>query len=125
LELGLVPPLFKPDDLLVVDWKQLRSQVVSWQEEGQQFNGFDGSTRFWCTDAIFDIYWVAQRELKDEKYGCYLTEDLELTGFKEALPFQVSYEWKVRLAEKLQWRDVVEQILSEASASQLELFEDQ
>ena len=111
------------DDLLSADWKQLRSQIIGWEEEGQHFCGFDGSTRFWCADAIFDIYWVAQRELKDENYECYLTEDLELTGFKESLPFKVSYEWKVRLAETLEWRDVVEQILSEASSSQLDLFE--
>jgi len=114
----------KRDDLLVADWKQLRSQIMGWQEESQNFNGFDGSTRFWCTDAIFDIYWVAQREMEDEKYECYLTEDLELTGFKETLPFKVTYEWKQALAEKLQWRDVVHQILTEASGNQLELFED-
>lgn len=97
---------------------------MSWEEENQNFSGLDGSTRFWCSAAIFDIYWVAQRELKADKFECYLTEDIELTGFKGKLPFTVSYQWKVQLAEKLQWRHVVNQVLNERSGSQLGLFED-
>jgi len=111
-------------DLLNADWKQLRTEITGWQEEDQNFCGYDGSTRFWCSAAIFDVYWVGQKELNQAHYECYLTEDLELTGFREKLPFSVSYEWKVMLAEKLHWRDVVAEILSETSGSQLGLFED-
>ena len=112
------------DDLLVAEWKQLRSEITHWEEESQDFGGYDGSTRFWCTAAIFDIYWVAQKGVKEKKYQCYLTEDLELTGFREKLPFVATYEWKVALAEKLQWQEVVNQILKETTGSQPGLFED-
>ncbi|MFT6435346.1 MAG: hypothetical protein ACJAVI_003401 [Candidatus Azotimanducaceae bacterium] len=124
LGFSLAYHLICENDLLAADWKQLRSESMSWQEENQSLSGFDGSTRFWCSAAIFDVNWVAQRVLKEDQFECYLTEDLALIGFKEKLPFTVSYEWKVKLAEKLQWRHVVNQVLSKKSVSQLGLFED-
>jgi hypothetical protein len=75
LGFSLAYHLICENDLLAADWKQLRSESMGWQEENQGLSGFDGSTRFWCSAAIFDVYWVAQRELKEDRFECYLTED--------------------------------------------------
>ena len=110
------------ESLLNCNWKQLRSEIVEWNAE--DVDGYDGSTRFWCREAIFDIYWVAERaEGEEKRYEVYLTEDLELTGFKASLPFRVNLDWKISLAEHLNWRGAVVQVLKNSKDTQLDMFE--
>ena len=95
----------RPDDLLVANWRELRSEVSVWDADDDDKEGFDGYTRFWCPEAVFDVYWVAER-LNSSEVALYLTSDMLLTGFKSPLTFEVSGELMVELAKKIHWERV-------------------
>ena len=103
-------------------WMELRTELQEW-DDGDTIEGFDGLTRYWCPDAVFEIYWVAEKEDSGE-YSVYLTEDLQLAGFKHRLAYQPSMQWKRSLAVKLGWQQRAKEILRELSGTQMELFKD-
>ena len=110
--------IVSPSDLFHSKWHELRSELSAWEDYEECF---DGLTRFWCKEAVFEVYWVAER-IDKSKYKIYLTEDLELVGFKSPLKEKPSLEWKNKLAEALCWREIATAVISEATGSQLELF---
>ena len=112
-----------PEHLHTVNWMELRTELHEW-DDGDEIEGFDCLTRYWCSDAVFEIYWVAEKEDSGD-YSVYLTEDLQLAGFKTRLAYQPSMEWKRSLAVKLGWQQRAKDILRELSGTQMELFKDQ
>jgi hypothetical protein len=54
----------------------------------------------------------------------YLTEDLQLAGFKMRLSYQPSIEWKRTLAVNLGWQQRAKEILRELTGTQMELFKE-
>jgi hypothetical protein len=111
-----------PDQLQTSDWRELRSELHEW-DDLEEIQGYDCLTRYWCRDAVFEIYWVAERD-EDGEYSVYLTEDLQLAGFKCRLSYQPSIEWKRALAVKLGWQQRAKDILCELSGTQMELFKE-
>lgn len=97
-----------PEQLHASLWKELRTELHEWDDE--EGVGFDCLTRYWCREAVFEIYWVAEWE-KDSEFSVYLTEDLQLAGFKTKLNYQPSIEWKRALAVKLGWHQRAKDIL--------------
>jgi hypothetical protein len=111
-----------PEQLSTSVWRELRTELHEW-DDGEEFAGFDCLTRYWCPDAVFEIYWVAQHEEGDE-YSVYLTEDLQLAGFKSRLSYQPALDWKRALAVKLGWQQRAKDILRELAGTQMELFKE-
>ena len=91
--------------LLGASWRELRSEVAPWDREDTDTEGYDGFSRFWCPEAVFDVYWVAER-ISTSEVALYLTSDMLLTGFKAPLPFAVTGEYLVSLAKKIHWERV-------------------
>ena len=60
--------------LLHSDWQELRTELVEWDDCGHGIEGFDGLTRYWCAEAVFDIYWIAERE-PDSDFDVYFGSD--------------------------------------------------
>tara|TARA_R110002072_G_scaffold1598_5_gene13574 strand:- start:914 stop:1270 length:357 start_codon:yes stop_codon:yes gene_type:complete len=118
----MAEPGLDPDHLLTAAWMELRTELHQW-DDLEEIEGYDCLTRYWCSDAVFEIYWVAEREV-DNEYSVYLTEDLQLAGFKTRLNHQPSIEWKRALAVKLGWQQRAKEILRELSGTQMELFKE-
>lgn len=118
----MAKPGIDPEQLHQKPWKELRTELHEW-DDGEDIEGFDCLTRYWCPDAVFEIYWVAERE-DDGDYSVYLTEDLQLAGFKTRLSYQPSLEWKRAFAVKLGWQHRAKDILRELAGTQMELFKD-
>jgi hypothetical protein len=111
-----------PEQLSTSAWKELRTELREW-DDCDEVAGFDCLTRYWCPDAVFEIYWVAEREEGNE-FSVYLTEDLQLAGFKSRLRYQPSIEWKRALAVKLGWQQRAKNILRDLTGTQMELFKE-
>ena len=111
-----------PENLQACPWRELRTELHEW-DDGDGIEGFDGLTRYWCPEAVFEIYWVAEKE-EGGNYSVYLTEDLQLAGFKSRLAYQPSMEWKRALAVKLGWQQRAKEILRELAGTQMELFKE-
>ncbi len=109
-----------PEQLLGGKWMELRTELHEW-DDGDELEGFDCLTRYWCQDAVFEIYWVAEKEDNGE-FSVYLTEDLQLAGFKTRLAYQPNMDWKRSLAVRLGWQQRAKDILRELSGTQMELF---
>tara|TARA_R110002110_G_scaffold405816_1_gene625206 strand:+ start:232 stop:588 length:357 start_codon:yes stop_codon:yes gene_type:complete len=118
----MAEPGLDPEQLNTSVWKELRTELHEWDED-EEIAGFDCLTRYWCPEAVFEIYWIAQREEGDE-FSVYLTEDLQLAGFKARLSYQPTIEWKRALAVKLGWQQRAKDILRELDGTQMELFKD-
>ena len=118
----MATPDLDPEQLQTCQWMELRSELHEW-DDNDEIEGFDCMTRYWCQDAVFEIYWVAEREESGE-YSVYLTEDLQLAGFKHRLAYQPSMDWKRSLAVKLGWQQRAKDILRELSGTQMELFKE-
>ena len=113
-----------PATLLRCDWRELRTELVEWDDCEGSTEGYDGLTRYWCPDAVFEIFWVAEREQGDTRFKVYLTEDLQLAGFRAALGFKPSLGWKTDLANTIHWQDKAMLVLKQVTGTQLELFEE-
>ena len=107
--------------MLAGKWQLLRIEISEHEESGE-VNGFDGYSRFWCKEAVLGAYWVAEI-VDDTKVKLYLTEDVELEGFKEALSFEPDGEFKRELLSRCNWEEVVRQLFPEEPERQLSLFE--
>ncbi len=112
-----------PESLIQCRWQELRTELTEWDDCGEDIQGYDCLTRYWCPSAVFEIYWTAERA-RGSGYKIYLTEDLELEGFRSSLSFEPSLRWKKELAESIHWQDRAREVLSELSGTQLELFEE-
>ena len=112
-----------PAALLTCEWRELRTELVEWDDCEDGVEGYDGHTRYWCPDAVFEIYWIAERA-EGARFNVYLTEDLELAGFKSVLSFQPSLGWKKNLADTIHWQNRAMVILSQMKGTQLDLFEE-
>ena len=118
----MAQPELDPEHLHTSLWRELRTELQEW-DDGEDIAGFDGLTRYWCEDAVFEIYWVAEKGAEGE-YSVYLTEDLQLAGFKTRLAYQPSMGWKRTLAVKLGWQQRAKDILRDLSGTQMELFKE-
>ena len=105
-------------DLLGAEWKELRSEIHEW-DDGESC--YDCLTRYWCPLAVFEVYWTAERTNPAE-HDIYLTEDLQLAGFREPLDFIASDEWKRELATRLNWYESARVILVQIKNKQYDLF---
>lgn len=101
----------KPEDLFESQWHELRTELTSWDDYA---DCYEGLTRFWCKEAVFEVYWVAELK-EDAGFELYLTEDLELAGFESRLNIQPSLEWKGKLAEALCWREIATAVVTKAT----------
>jgi len=111
-----------PDDLFQWDWRALRNEAVPWDSEDGN-DGFDGVSRFWCPKAVFDIYWVVERDAGGHM-SAHLTDDLVLRPLEVELPFKADDACLRRLADALGWQASVSSVLNDLCGYQLELFED-
>ena len=108
---------------MLSEWRELRTEIRAWDDGGADVQGYDCLTRYWCPEAVFEIYWVAERSLGME-FNISMTEDLELAGFNCVLGFEPSLNWKKELAEAIRWQDGARVVLNGLSGTQLELFEE-
>lgn len=104
-----------PEQLTTCEWKELRTELHEW-DDWEEVDGFDCLTRYWCPEAVFEIYWVAERE-DENTFSVYLTEDLLLAGFKTELTYQPSLEWKRALAVRLGWQQRAKNILRDLNGT--------
>jgi hypothetical protein len=105
-------------DLLNAQWRELRCEVYEW-DDGE--SGYDCLTRYWCPLAVFEVYWTAERTNAAE-HEIYLTDDLQLAGFREQLDFVATDAWKRELATQLNWYDSARVILGQVENKQHDLF---
>ena len=105
-------------DLLNAQWHELRCEVYEW-DDGE--SGYDCLTRYWCPLAVFEVYWTAERTNAAE-HDIYLTDDLQLAGFREPLDFVATDAWKRELATQLNWYDSARVILGQIENKQHDLF---
>lgn len=100
----------EPEDLFESHWHELRTELTSWDD---CVGSYEGLTRFWCKEAVFEVYWVAEQKA-ESGIELYLTEDLELAGFEAQLNKQPTLEWKGKLAEALCWREIASAVIVKA-----------
>ena len=105
-------------------WHVLRTEIEAWDDdESGMLRGYDGMTRFWCQEAVFDIYWVA--ELSGGNLLIMPTEDMILTGFRRPLPNGRSREMLQALASHLDWQSAARAAVMAVERQQFDLFEDE
>lgn len=112
-----------PKVLLNRLWRELRTEVREWEDE--ECVGYDCLTRYWCQDAVFEVYWIAECDvdcLDNESYSVYLTEDLQLESFKCQFAYQPDLDWKRALAVKLDWQQRAKSIIRDLAANQTDRF---
>ncbi|MBV1877038.1 MAG: hypothetical protein KUG79_05300 [Pseudomonadales bacterium] len=112
-----------PGDLFNSNWRELRTEISSWDDAEAGMEGADGLTRYWCPEAVFEVYWTAERVI-GSPYQIYLTEDLTLAGFKRQLAWKPDLDWKRALAVSIGWQQDVLALLVQKSGMQLTLFEE-
>ncbi len=112
-----------PEVLGKSEWVELRTELHEWDDCGDEVLGYECLTRYWCREAVFEVYWVAEKAA-GEDFSVYLTDDLQLAGFKQRLSYQPTLNWKRTLATKLGWHERAKDILRELSGTQLELFKE-
>ena len=112
--------IVNPEDLFKSKWHELRTELTEWDDYAECY---DGLTRYWCSEAVFEVYWFAEKT-GNTTYHLYLTEDLALAGFNVELSEQPNLEWKNKLADALCWKEIAVAVIKEATANQLELFND-
>ena len=104
-------------------WVALRTEIHPWDDdENKAIRGYDGFTRFWCPEAVFDLYWVA--ELEGDQLTLIATEDMMLTGFRKSLPGAGERQTLQALAEHLNWKSLARAAVVALQRRQFELFED-
>ena len=111
-----------PEALFSSSWKELRTELTSWEAVGEPLRGYDGYTRYWCKDAVLGVFWIAEK-YGDEDIELMLTTDIDLEGFRGSLTFPVDDELKRRLAEHVGWYDSAANIIKKMTDKQLSLFE--
>jgi hypothetical protein len=107
-----------PEALFNAKWHELRTELSEWEDYAECY---DGLTRYWCSEAVFEVYWFAEKT-GNTSYNLYLTEDLALAGFNVELSEQPNLEWKGKLAEALCWKETATAIIKEVTGNQLGLF---
>ncbi len=96
--------------------------MAAWDAVGEPLHGYDGYTRFWCKHAVLGVNWVAETE--DNAATEYmLTSDIDLTGFRSKLSFQVTDDIRRQLAEHVGWHETAMAVVKSISERQLPLFE--
>ncbi len=109
-------------EVLGADWRLLRIEIAE-RDDGNEPEAFDGYSRFWSKEAVLGAYWVAEK-VEETQVRLYLTEDIELEGFKSPLDFTPDIEFKRELLSRCNWEEVVQQIFPTEQERQLSLFED-
>ncbi|XOV89340.1 MAG: hypothetical protein ACFHX7_05470 [Pseudomonadota bacterium] len=104
--------LTSPEALFACPWRELRSEVSVWEDVGAGLTGCDGFTRYWCPEALFDVYWIVEGELAGD-VTAYLTDDLVLTGFRAELAFAIEPAFLKQLASHVGWVKSVRQVLAQ------------
>ena len=104
-------------------WVALRTEIHPWDDvANESVRGYDGFTRFWCPEAVFDLYWVAEHD--GDKLTLIATEDMMLTGFRQALPGASEQQTLQALAEHLNWKSLARAAVVALERRQFDLFED-
>ncbi len=104
------PGLTHPEQLLACPWRELRSEISAWEDVGSGLTGYDGFTRYWCPEAVFDVYWIVEGEPAGD-VTAYLTDDLVLTGFRAEISFAIEPGFLKQLAAHVGWVNSVRQVL--------------
>ena len=103
-------------------WKELRTEVTTWEAIDEPLRGYDGYTRYWCKEAVLGVFWIAEQEDGGD-IEIMLTTEIDLEGFKEPLRFEVSEDERIKLAEHVGWYDSATRIVKHMTERQLSLFE--
>ncbi len=118
----MTSPEVKLSDLLEADWKELRSEVGAWDALDEEVSGYDGYTRYWCKHAVLGVNWVAEQDGHSE-LEYMLTSDIDLSGFRTKLGFEVTDDIRRQLAEHVGWHQSALAIVQSIVERQLPLFE--
>lgn len=111
-----------PSELFDSEWKELRTEVTSWEAVDEELRGYDGYTRYWCKKAVLGVFWIAEQD-GDGPIEIMLTTDIDLEGFKTPLPFPADEDLKLQLAQHVGWQETAVRVVSQMIDKQLPLFD--